>query len=198
MNLCIREVDTRVGLLPGEEVLALSVMQPWAACMLDVEGAPGDYKDVENRAFKRVLPRGGAWFAIHAPKLEDDGAARVIAQRLPEVHRQISRGGLPHSSVLGAVHVIAWDSLGNLTADPAYRWLAHSVWATGPYCAVIDQRVKLDLPLPCAGGRGLWHMPSPILRQILRATGNTAAAERMPAPAHESAWGPVSDCRERL
>lgn len=195
MDLCIAEVDARVGLLAGEEILGLSIMQPWVACIMDVAGGPGEWKDVENRSWRRTVPPGGMWVALHAAKAEDDDAVRMLSRSLPHIHRQLVQVDQPRSAVVGAVHVVAWDSLwdlqvrGVLPRTPA--------WASGPYCAVFDQRVKLDLPIPCMGARGMWHLPSPILRQVLAATGNAAAAERMPAPTRDVAWGPAMDCRPR-
>lgn len=146
----------------GEEMLALSVRQPYASAVMHMPGTPGDWKNVENRGWPRSVPTGGMWLAWHAAKVVDIEGCQLVEPRWPGAPR---RTQLVTSAVLGVVHVAAWVDTATLTADHPYAWVLDSRWRDPRYryAIVIDQRIALPEPIDCPGQMQLWPLPAAAL-----------------------------------
>jgi activating signal cointegrator 1 len=158
------------GSEPRPQMRALTVWQPWAACIAWLG------KPVENRCWPLPPALAGQRIAIHAAKKLSGRPVTVpCPERLPELfadqaeqHRwrawrrgQAPRppaGEWPRRLVLGAV-VAAADIAGchwweDCAANPCSSWAL-----PGQYHWQLVAVAALPVPVPCAGKQRLWFLP---------------------------------------
>lgn len=141
---------------------ALTLQQPYASAI-----AIGP-KRIENRPWRRTLPAGGEWVALHAGRTLYEG------QSSDDLHAQMVEcgwtdcpllGDLPRGVLLGVMHVdaIVWhrgqDVQIEAPFDQRSRRVEMDPWAFGPWCWCIDAVHTLAQPIPCRGMQGLWPVP---------------------------------------
>lgn len=150
------------------EIRGLTVKQPWATCIVGVQLASGEHvpgaKPVENRSWRRKIPPGGLWLALHAgKKIADFGPViwseiRMLQPSFPR------RGELPVGKILGLVRVDRILPFTAVTPDVRLK----SPWCCGPYCWLIDAVVPLDEPIPYSGMQGLWPIRDNVVHAELQ------------------------------
>ncbi len=175
---------------------ALSLQQPfatplvgfWRLTMADPPVLVEGPKDIENRSrlLFHVDDTSPGWIAIHASlgRYGDEGTlerVRALWPELPPVE------ALPRGAIIGAVRfdwvavIEATDSQPRLLRSPGQPGLAESKaasraailassgWTMGPVCYHVAERRVLLRPVPCAGSRGLWRVPDPLVDGLLEA-----------------------------
>jgi hypothetical protein len=154
-------------------VRALTVRQPWAACIAWLG------KPVENRPWPVPRTLGGQRIAIHAGKsVQREPVALPCPERLPELFASQAeqdrwrawRQGLapppapgewPRRLVLGAVVAVAdlagchwWE---DCAGSPCSPWAAR-----GQYHWELAAVTALPEPVPCGGKQRLWFLPDAV------------------------------------
>jgi len=146
------------------EMRALTVCQPWAACIAHLG------KTVENRSWRFPPALAGQRIAIHAGKAIvpcDEPLAGLFdshaqedwwhAWRLRRARRP-SPARWPGKIVLGAVvaaaHVTGCHWWEECAAGPCSPWAAR-----GQYHWQLTTVTALPAPVPCAGAQRLWFLP---------------------------------------
>lgn len=163
-------MPTREGRPPRPEMRALTVWQPWAACIACLG------KRAENRVWPFPPALAGQLIAIHAGKMIvqepvavpcPEGLAGLFDSQAEQDRWQAWRLGLarrpgagqwPRRLVLGAVVAAAavtgchwWE---DCAADPCSPWAAR-----GQYHWQLTAVVALPAPVPCSGAQRLWFLP---------------------------------------
>lgn len=138
-------------LVQGEELLALTVLQPYASAI--VFGP----KRVENRSWRPPAELIGRRLAIHAGKsdalLFDLPLMREVSGIWPGMPRMLRE--FPRGRVLGTAKVVGVETPADRPSDP---------WASGPYCWVLED-VRPCEPVPMSGRQRLWSVePSAAVR----------------------------------
>lgn len=127
---------------------ALTVQQPFAD--LIVRGV----KTIENRR----------WYTTHrGPLVIHAGAStRVYHSDFPAFLQRVRAAraeweleqlgpvaDLPRGAILGTVEIVDVRRLEDTHDSP---------WAVGPWCWIVSEARRLDVPVPWTGGRGLWRV----------------------------------------
>lgn len=146
-------------------ISALTLLQPFASAI-----AIGP-KRIENRPWRRMLPRDGLWVGLHAGKAVwpegDEGKAELIVNSWREGRWPSAPpvADMPRGAMLGVMHIrecVTYDGpravLLGIDKDP---------WAFGPWCWVVDEVRLLPKPEPIRGMQGLWPVRAPRLAQAL-------------------------------
>ena len=115
-------------------MLALSVKQPWAWCI--IHGT----KDIENRSW---LPgrAAGERIAIHASRRPDHDA-----------YRWLSRSGV----IVPALDDLELGAIIGTVRVTGYTESSESFWFTGPVGWLLEDPVPCS-PVPLSGRLGLWE-----------------------------------------
>jgi hypothetical protein len=137
-----------------EEVLCLSVRQPWAWAIIDIG------KDVENRIWKTRI-RGSV--LIHASQgcttAEYDEAREFIYRACPSMFSPIeipALSSLERGGIIGAVDLVDCVTTSN------------SPWFTGDYGFVLRNPRPLPF-IPCKGALGFFACPADALALVQQA-----------------------------
>lgn len=156
--------------------LGLSLWRPWAAVV-----ASGD-KLIENRKSpppSRLL-RQGTRVLIHAAQ-RWDGYATVHHAALRAWLTDAGANEEPHPTgivgvcrVIGALHLprpgdpASARSASRLAVRAREVWCEHrDRWATGPWCWILDEMLRLPRAVPCRGMQALgWTPPPDVLDQV--------------------------------
>jgi hypothetical protein len=147
---------------------ALTVCQPYAE--LIASGA----KPIENRSWPTRY-RGA--LVIHAGKsrdwLEADderaypdmafGAVVAVAQLVACLPLHFTRVEVERQGNVTMSEFTGWP-------EP-YRALQANEHANGPWCWVLEDVVRLPVPIPCRGMQGLWDVDARLEAQIAQALG---------------------------
>jgi hypothetical protein len=143
-------------------VKALTIWQPWAACI-----AHGP-KRVENRTWRPPL----RWrlpfdLAIHAAARrrvrEESEELDGIEFDWPEARTApLDRGCVIAVASVVGFRLVKRGLLLPADADP---------WETGPVCWDLDNVRTLAEPVPCRGEQGLWTLPPEVERKVLAMEG---------------------------
>jgi hypothetical protein len=128
---------------------ALTIWQPWAACICH-----GD-KRVENRGWRPPDNIVGEVIAVHAGKMYDARGEQEIIRLGLEIPPRRYR------TTYGAI-------LGLATVKGVSRHLPDDPWFSGPFGWLLDDVRPLDHPVPCRGAQGLWTVPPEILESVLK------------------------------
>lgn len=134
-------------------MFALTLTQPWATCI-----AHGP-KRVENRTWSPHV-RTPFQLAIHAGRAlceEDYAKVRDVGwteMGWPNIAPAVE---LPRGAVVAVATVVAVVSPEGRPGD---------VWASGPYCWVLEDVRALPRPVPCRGSRRLWALPTAVEREV--------------------------------
>lgn len=129
-------------------MLALTLIQPWATCI-----AHGP-KRVENRAWGPHV-RTPFKLAIHAGQTFDQSDHDEI---MLMAWREIPPPGeCPKGAIVAVATVVAVVPAEARPGD---------VWASGPYCWVLEDVRALPRPVPCRGMRRLWALPTAVEREV--------------------------------
>jgi hypothetical protein len=108
-------------------------------------------KVIENRSIT-IKP---GWIALHTGEKHDsDVSQRPLLASLQGVP---SEADLPHSAIVGAVHISH-----TLTLEQC----SHDRWAFGKFCNVIDARVRIERPVPHKGALGLWRIGDDVVDDV--------------------------------
>ena len=135
----------------------LTVQQPWASAI--VAGA----KRVENRS--RPTQFRGRLF-IHAGKKTDPAGAGALAAAGVEL-----TGDLPAGAIIGCVDVVDCRAVGD---RDLFDDGGNDPLATGPYCWILRNPIRFDVPIECNGQLGLWRVPADLVERVERAAGGQA------------------------
>ena len=121
---------------------AITIQQPWAWCIIYVEGA--ERKDIENRSWDTKI-RGT--IAIHAGKSRQKDLLQGIIEDGfgDELH---------FGSIIGVVDIV----------DVVTEY--DSEWFEGPFGFVLANPRELPEPIPFKGQLGFWNVPTEIEEQI--------------------------------
>lgn len=144
------------------DLRAWTLWQPWASAII-----PGP-KGIENRPRRLMrIPEGGIWIAVHAGITMDWGAVPWVRERWPEMPDPKM---LPLGAILGLMHVVRWASV--VDGQQVLPWrplgcMDDDAWATGPECAVIDDKRALPEPILCRGMMGAWRVPNLAISPLL-------------------------------
>ena len=127
---------------------ALTVQQPWASAIV-----AGD-KRVENRSWPTSF-RGR--IVIHAGGRVDPAGAAALAAAGVVV------GEAPGGALIGSVEIVdcvrvAERSLFDADVDDPL--------ATGPWCWILRNPIRFDVPIACAGQLGLWAIPDDVAQRL--------------------------------
>ena len=108
-------------------------------------------KVIENRTFA-IKP---GWIALHTgEKHESVESQRMLLAGLLDVPPEAE---LPHSAIVGAIHISHHLTLEQSRSDP---------WAFGKVCNVIDARVCIDHPVPHKGSLDLWPIAGDVVEDL--------------------------------
>ncbi len=123
---------------------ALTIRQPWAWAITHAD------KRVENRNWKPPENLIGERIAIHAGKVVEGDAVRLLGRRGLAV---------PDDMVSGAV-------VGVAVIDSVVTERPGDIWFTGPYGWVLTGVIALERPVACRGAQRLWEVPGEVQRGI--------------------------------
>lgn len=126
----------------------LTIRQPWATCI--VEGP----KRWENRSWRREVPDGGLFLALHA------GLARTRLLEWNTAHEKwpgLAESKTPTGAILGIARIDRIVPVEGANGDP---------WAFGPWCWHIDSVWKLSTPYLWRGHQGLREIPVEVAQEI--------------------------------
>ena len=126
---------------------ALTILQPWALCILDFG------KMVENRSWRPPDSLLGQRFAIHAGKVPDLPAYEGL---LKEGYPLPLLSAMPFGAVVG---VATLDRVVTALDDP---------WFCGPVGWRLRDVRGLPTPVPCRGAQGLWTLPPEVEAAVLK------------------------------
>jgi hypothetical protein len=138
---------------------ALTIQQPWAACI-----AHGP-KRVENRTWfpprKWRLPMQ---LAIHSSKRHAKTDEAYKTERIAEVWPDVREAPRVRGAVLAVatlVRVVRYNE-GDLGWGP---------WAMGPWCWMLEDVRTLAEPVFCTGRQSLWPLPHSVEARVLEQLG---------------------------
>lgn len=131
---------------------ALTVMQPWASAIT------AGIKSVENRNW---CTRYRGPIAIHAGLSNVPLGDLLWAYRDIFVHELGDLHSLPVGVLLGVVDIV--DCV-RYSEQPE---LHLNLYASGPWCWMLENSRALPEPIPWKGKQGLWNVPDKILRRVL-------------------------------
>jgi hypothetical protein len=127
-------------------MMALTLWQPWAWAISD------HTKRIENRTWRPPPHREPELLAIHAGTTFDEEAAQGIEEDFGV--------RIPRPCVQKAVVAVArYGGVVTRSSDP---------WFVGPFGWVLEDVVKLDIPIGCRGAQGLWDLPGDVERAVMR------------------------------
>lgn len=103
-------------------------------------------QDIENRTWKIKLNQNPAenWFLVHSSK-------KINIQK-------------PISSIIGMMHIRRIESISNIS---------NNIWATGPYCWILDAVIKLNNPIFTIGHQKVWDPPENIHEKLQKEIKNS-------------------------
>ena len=147
---------------------ALTIMEPWAWCIIDLSEQSDRWKCVENRHEK--FPRytgpllihsgsGDAW--LEAEESIHDDVYRWTGHS-PPVFEQIAGRG-----IIGGVHVVANCLLCEVPSEGQrtgvdYWQFAHK-WASGPRCLLLARPFVFPVPIKIPGKQGPWEVHDDVI-----------------------------------
>lgn len=116
--------------------VALTICQPYASLIADGK------KRVENRTWKPFSTLGDNFpIAIHAG----------VSRKWLDTHDGEMPSDMPFGAIVAVCRVI-----GVALPYDALKWDAEH--SSGPWCWLLDDVRKLDVPIPCKGAQGLWFL----------------------------------------
>lgn len=128
------------------ELLALSILQPWAWAIT------AGFKPLENRGWSP--PRRG-WFAVHAGKSMKHLRADVIELRHQLDAAQLSSVAVPQDFVHGRIIAVAHlADVFTVNTVPARM----KPWFMGPLAFHLDRVVMLTRPIEAKGALNFWRV----------------------------------------
>lgn len=147
---------------------ALTIMEPWGWCIIDLSEQSDRWKCVENRGgqFPRYTGpllihsgKGTAWLK-HEETIADS-VCNWTGCTLPMCNRLLGRG------IIGGVHVVANCLLCEVPSEGRrsgvdYWQFAHK-WASGPRCLLLARPFVFPVPIKKAGKQGLWNVSDDVL-----------------------------------
>lgn len=147
---------------------ALTLHQPWASLVM------AGVKRVENRSWAPVQLRGPdprpMWVIIHAGLRLDKDRVMELGLAHPRLQPLLAGQFLDRGQVLGVACISR--------AVPVDQVI--DLFATGPWCWMLDRVLQLPEPIPARGRQGLWR-PDPevgeAIAELLRASGEIADVE---------------------
>lgn len=130
-------------------------MQPWAWAI-----AAG-HKRVENRS-RPIGYRGE--LAIHAGKSKKwmRGLSLATALLFDKLESDWEKK-LVYGAIVASARLVAClpvEAIEALNAEEPDRY----PFATGPWCWILEDVVRLETPMPCRGAQGLWFPPMTFTR----------------------------------
>lgn len=130
------------------EMRALSVIQPWATCIVE-KG-----KNVENRSRTTHL-RGTV--AIHASKAID---AERFLQLKEDYGVTLNVESVPFGSIIGFADIVAVVTKKTLSRRT-------KKWFQGEFGYVLENVIVLKSPVPAKGALGFWRVSGKTLKRCL-------------------------------
>lgn len=161
---------------------ALTIHNPFAHLLItpqDELPAGAIHKRCENRTWPAPF-RGR--FAIHAgvsldwfdydtwPNVPESGKLRK--DHFPDM----AFGAIVAvAEIVESVYLSAIKSQSPRSYTGKYDWLLDHVHATGPYCFIVENVIRLADPIPCAGQQKFWTVPSGVEAAIMEQIGDLAS-----------------------
>jgi len=130
---------------------ALTVCQPFADLIVSGE------KRVENRVWATNY-RGE--LLIHAGK------------SLEWLRGEAPTPGMPFGALVGSavlVDCLPIEAIEDGLHDGRFPWLRKHIHTEGPFCWVLEQIQRLEMPIPMSGRQGLWTVDPEVLGKHKRA-----------------------------
>lgn len=134
---------------------AITVCQPYASLLLEPEFTRPDVKVIENRPLhwshrgRIVIHAGKSRSWLSSWDIEDEGP-------LPDP--------MPFGSAIGICDLADCVHIDQLRL-PSCRWhyLARSMHANGPWCLIMLNPRRFEIPIPFKGALGPWDFPDHLL-----------------------------------
>ena len=149
----------------------LTIMEPWAWCIIDLSLQSDRWKCVENRGEK--FPRYTGPLLIHSGK----GDAWLKAEE--SIHNDVFRWtgySLPcfeqiaGRGIIGGVHVVCSCERYQLQSACHAKGVSCDSaidWASGPRCLLLARPFVFPKPIPIRGAQGLWGVADRLLSESL-------------------------------
>lgn len=141
---------------------ALTIMEPWAWCIINLSQQTDKWKCVENRGER--FPRYTGPLLIHSGQGErykseaEEIFAGVFSETgcdLPEYDALLGRG------IVGGVHVVGSSSVERLEIRCDLYGIDYEhamLWASGPICLLLARPFVFPKPIPARGKQGIWNV----------------------------------------
>lgn len=170
---------------PGPEIRALTIRQPWAACV-----ASGQ-KLTENRTWPTKY-RG--LLAIHAAQSVDTGALQISASR-EHIWRALAVDpalALRRSAVIAVAQLVDCHLEDHQGCCAPWGETGPKIW----HWQLADVRA-LPRPVSCKGRLSLWHLPADVLAAVAPAVARPRGGDPL-MPLIDSFRVECDDCAKRM